>query len=290
MEECRMPTLKMRLHVCLAVATAAVLCLAASARAQRRGGGLPLPDDPTEAIQTLNGFRVSLVQRSDPQKHGSWISMNKDERGRLILGGQRGQPLTRLTLQDGKVVKEEVLHLPVSEVMGILPVGDALYVNGAAQLPSDPADAGGRGRGGAGAGGPGGAATGPATRPAARGQGAAGAGGAGGGRGGGGTYGLYRLRDPAGDGSFSSVERLRTWERGSGEHGAHAILLAPDKKHLVVVVGNQVGPQSDASPDSPMRNFADDRAIPRREGGFMAGERPPGGTIYRMDLDGKNVE
>jgi hypothetical protein len=234
-----MLTLTRQLHVGLAVATAAVLCLTASAGAQRRGGGPPLPEDPTEAIQTLNGFRVSLVLRSEPQKHGSWISMNKDEKGRLILGGQRGQPLTRLTLQDGKVVKEEVLHLPVSEVMGILAVGDALYVNGAAQLPSDPADAGRRGRGGtSGAGGAGGAATGPATQPAARGQGAAGGGGAGGGRGGGGTYGLYRLRDPAGDGSFSSIERLRTWERGSGEHGAHAILLAPDKKHLLVAAGN----------------------------------------------------
>src|SRR5438045_4100268 len=99
MEGSRMPTLKSRLHVCLAVATAALMCPTASARAQRRGGGPPLPDDPAEAIQTLNGFQVSLVQRSDPQKHGSWISMNKDDRGRLILGGQRGQPLTRLTLQ-----------------------------------------------------------------------------------------------------------------------------------------------------------------------------------------------
>src|SRR6185295_882886 len=85
-------------------------------------------------------------------------------------------------------------------------------------------------------------------------------------------------------------ERLRTWPGGSGEHGAHGILLAPDKQHLYIVTGNAVAQPTDASPDSPMRNFADDRAIPRREGGFMAGEKPPGGTIFRTDLDGQNVE
>jgi putative heme-binding domain-containing protein len=221
-----------------------------------RGGGRPLPDNPAEAIQTLHGFTVELVLRSDPQKHGSWISLNKDDKGRLLIGGQRGQSLTRLTLENGKVAKEEVLRLPVSEVMGLLSVGDSLYVDAAAQLPGD------------------------AAPPA----------GARGGRGGGSAFALYRLHDPKGDGSFSSIERLHVWPSGSGEHGAHAILLDPDKKHLVIVVGNAVGKDAEAEPLSPMRHFADDRAISRREGGFMAGEKPPGGTIFRVDLDGRNVE
>ena len=209
-------------------------------------------------------------------------------------------------------MKQEVLKLPVSEVMGILWVNGSLYVDGSAQLPGDPpAQFGGQGRRGADVQGvqatPGatqpaasargtanpaaGPATQPATQPGRAGRGQAGAGGGGGGFGGPrGTYGLYRLRDPAGDGTFSSIERLRTWPRGSGEHGAHAIVLSPDKQHLYIVVGNQVQQPADASPDSPMRNFADDRAIPRREGGFMAGELPPGGSIHRMDLEGKNLE
>src|SRR5437899_1995442 len=84
----------------------ALLALAAMAQGQGRGGARPLPDNPAEVIQTLHGFKLEMVLRSDPQKHGSWISINKDDKGRLIIGGQRGQPLTRLTLQDGKVVKE----------------------------------------------------------------------------------------------------------------------------------------------------------------------------------------
>ncbi|HEV8292243.1 MAG TPA: hypothetical protein VGP94_09980, partial [Tepidisphaeraceae bacterium] len=54
--------------------------------------------------------------------------------------------------------------------------------------------------------------------------------------------------------------------------------------------GNAVGQPQDIAANSPMRNFADDRAIMRREGGFMAGEKPPGGSIHRMDLEGKNIE
>jgi len=219
-----------------------------------RGPGIP--DDPSQVIQTLAGFKIDLVLRSEPQKHGSWICVHKDDKGRLLLDGQRGQPLTRLTLENGKVVKEEVLKLPISEMMGMLWIGDALYADGAALLPGDAGykpDAPANPRGG-------------------------------------GIYGLYRLRDPAGDGSFSSIERLRTWQNGAGEHGAHAIVLASDKQHLFIVAGNATGQPTDISANSPMRNFADDRAIMRREGGFMAGEKPPGGSIHRMDLEGKNIE
>jgi putative heme-binding domain-containing protein len=233
-----------------------VVITAEISRAQPvRGPGIP--DDPSQVVQTLNGFKIDLVLRSEPQKHGSWICVHKDDKGRLLLGGQRNQPLTRLTVENGKVVKEEVLKLPISEIMGMLWVGDALYADGAAQLPGDPGFN-------------------PDARPNPR--------------GGGGIYGLYRMRDPAGDGSFSSIERLRTWQNGAGEHGAHAILLAPDKQHLFIVCGNAVGQPADVAANSPMRNFGDDRAIMRREGGFMAGEKPPGGSIHRMDLEGKNIE
>ena len=83
---------------------------------------------------------------------------------------------------------------------------------------------------------------------------------------------------------------MRTWQNGAGEHGAHGIVLAPDKHHIFIVCGNAVGQPTDISENSPMRNFADDRAIMRREGGFMAGEKPPGGSIHRMDLEGKNPQ
>ncbi len=219
-----------------------------------RGGG-PADVSP-DNIQTLHGFKVEVVLKADPNKHGSWINMTKDSKGRLWLTGQRGQPFTRVTLDSsGKLEKEEIIKTPVSEAMGILEVGDTLYVDGSARPLT------------------------PSTQPATAGA-----------RGAQEIYGLYRLKDPKGDNSYSSVELLREWQRGSGEHGSHAILLAPDKKHLYVMNGNQVPPAADALPTSPLRNYADDRVIPRHEDTFMANEKPPGSTITRMDFDGKNPE
>src|SRR5437764_6678801 len=153
---------------CLSIV--AIVALAVSfARAQE-----PTPD----ALQALPDFQIDVVLKADKDKHGSWISMAKDDKGRLLLAGQRGQAVTRLTLNDGKITKEEILKLPVSEGMGMLWLNDALYMDGFGK------DSAGKG-----------------------------------------MFGLFRLRDPNGDGSFSSVEMLREWKNGSGEHGAHAILL-----------------------------------------------------------------
>ena len=89
-----------------------------------------LAENPGEVLDTLPGFTLQHVLRADGKTNGSWICMAKDPKGRLLLGGQRGQPITRVTLQDGKVVKTDLLHLPVSETMGMLFVGDVLYING----------------------------------------------------------------------------------------------------------------------------------------------------------------
>src|SRR5262249_33468113 len=70
------------------------------------------------------------VLKADPKVHGSWINLGRDHKGRLLLCGQRSQPVTRLTMKDGKIEKEELLKLPVSEIMGILYAFDSLYVNG----------------------------------------------------------------------------------------------------------------------------------------------------------------
>ncbi len=49
--------------------------------------------------------------------------------------------------------------------------------------------------------------------------------------------GLYRVRDTNGDDVLDKVEQLRKLE-GNGEHGPHAVVLAPDGKSLYVVAGN----------------------------------------------------
>ncbi len=86
--------------------------------------------DPADVLETLPGFKIEHVLRADAKTNGSWICLAKDPKGRLLLGGQNGQPITRVSLGDGKVVKQELLHVPVTETMGMLFVGDALYING----------------------------------------------------------------------------------------------------------------------------------------------------------------
>ena len=194
---------------------------------------------PSELLETLPGFKVEHVFKSGSTR-GSWICLTKDPQGRLLLGGQRDQPITRVTLDGGQVVKEEKLSIPVTETMGMLFVGNVLYLNGAG------AD---------------------------------------------GKYCLFRCKDTKGDESYDDIECLREWQGGAGEHGAHAIVLGPDKM-LYIVCGNFVDAPKDLSPTSPHRSFGDDLALRRAEdgNGFGAGRQPPGGFVARMDLDGKNAE
>lgn len=84
-----------------------------------------------EVLDTLPGFKIEHVLRADAKTNGSWICLAKDPKGRLLLGGQRGQRITRLTLNDGKVANQEILEIPITEAMGMLFVENVLYVNGA---------------------------------------------------------------------------------------------------------------------------------------------------------------
>ena len=198
-----------------------------------------LTENPGELLDTLPGFEIEHVLTADGAKNGSWISMAKDPKGRLLLGAQGGQPITRVTLKDGKVAKEEILNIPVTEAMGMLFVDNVLYINGS----------GSRG------------------------------------------FALYRCKDTKGDESYDDVEFLREWPGGSGEHGAHGLVLGQDKM-LYAVCGNFTAVPKDLVASSPHRNYGDDLALKRAEdgNGFGAGAKPPGGYVVRMDLDGQNAE
>lgn len=165
-------------------------------------------------METLPGFEVELVLKADAKTNGSWICLANDPQGRLLLGGQNGQPITRVTLKDGKCVQQDILHIPVSETMGMLFVGKTLYINGS----------GSRG------------------------------------------FGLYRCKDTKGDDSYDDVEFVREWPGGGGEHGAHGLVLGPDKM-LYTVCGNFTAVPKDLADSSPHRNYDDDLAINRMEDG-----------------------
>jgi putative heme-binding domain-containing protein len=103
--------------------------------------------------------------------------------------------------------------------------------------------------------------------------------------------GLYRLHHNPRTDHFDSVKLLRKIEDGAGEHGSHAVVLGPDK-HIYVVSGNFTKLPKDLSPQSPHQHYANDQLLtPAEDGnGFGAGIKPPGGSLLRMDKDGKDCE
>ena len=85
-----------------------------------------------------------------------------------------------------------------------------------------------------------------------------------------GDMGLHRLKDPAGDGSFTSIETLHLLqgdEGGHSDHGVHDPVLSPDGRHLYMVNGNRTYYPAVMSPLSPVRHNRDDRVIPILSGG-----------------------
>jgi putative heme-binding domain-containing protein len=99
--------------------------------------------------------------------------------------------------------------------------------------------------------------------------------------------GLYRVRDTDGDDRLDKVELLRKID-GGGEHGPHAVILAPDGRSLYVVAGNATRVPELAGSLVP-RVWGEDNLLPRMVdgGGFMTNEKAPGGFICRVSPDGK---
>ena len=104
--------------------------------------------------------------------------------------------------------------------------------------------------------------------------------------------GLYRVRDTNADGELDDVALLRRFDgRRIGEHGPHAVLLAPDGKSLRVVCGNQTALTEFTKSRVPTC-WGEDHLLPRMPdgNGFMAGVLGPGGAIYAVDPEGKDWE
>lgn len=105
------------------------------------------------------------------------------------------------------------------------------------------------------------------------------------------TYknGLYRVRDTNHDDQLDTVEFLHELDL-SGEHGPHAVLLAPDAKSLYVLCGNKTPPVKTDRSRVP-HVWDEDQLFPRIYGvGFMRGTPAPAGSIYKVDFDGKKWE
>src|ERR1051325_2946300 len=96
------------LRACYALSQAVAVGLLSSFAAAPKG---PLP---ASEITVLPGFKVEMVRAAEPEE-GSWVAICKDNKGRLIISPQDGQPLLRIALKDGKIEKLERIELKSGE-------------------------------------------------------------------------------------------------------------------------------------------------------------------------------
>lgn len=127
--------------------------------------------------------------------------------------------------------------------------------------------------------------------------------------------GLYRLKDTNGDDQFDEMIKLKEF-RGGGEHGPHALRLAPDGKSIYVLGGNHTLPPMDRITNTPPQTMGgpreqpltaslpegftsriapvwdEDVLLPRQwdSNGHAAGIVAPGGWVAKTDADGKTWE
>jgi putative heme-binding domain-containing protein len=225
-------------------------------------GAIQWDDAPTSSrFKVPDAFVVETVIPPTPQTQGldprlpfSLINMTFDAKGRLLVSQERG-PVLLCTKPDDKGQLQSIKPYckQVKNAQGLCWVRDALFVVG----------------------------DGP--------QGT----------------GLYRAKDTQGRDETDEVTLVHKFKGGMGEHGPHAILHGPDDS-LYLVIGNhawaQPKPLAANSPLTrwPTGTFGPDQGDPRttedvllprlNDGrGHAANILAPGGTIWRMDHDGKNL-
>ncbi|MGB7394522.1 MAG: c-type cytochrome [Pricia sp.] len=104
------------------------------------------------------------------------------------------------------------------------------------------------------------------------------------------TSGLYRLQDTDGDDQYDKIDLLKHLE-GSGEHGPHSIVMAPDQKSLYVIAGNHTDLPEMNSYRLP-KAWQQDNLFPliKDPRGHANDRDAPGGWIAHIDPEGKNWE
>jgi putative heme-binding domain-containing protein len=103
--------------------------------------------------------------------------------------------------------------------------------------------------------------------------------------------GLYRLRCTCCEDQFDEVTKLRPIA-GGGEHGPHAVRLAPDGKSLYFVCGNHTDLSAKIDSSRIPSNWGEDLLLPRQwdANGHARGRLAPGGWIANTDPDSKKIE
>ena len=101
--------------------------------------------------------------------------------------------------------------------------------------------------------------------------------------------GVFRLLDTNNDDQFDKIVTIKKLSATGGEHGPHAIIPAPDGKHLYVVMGNQTQLPEDYTHSRVPELWGEDQLYPSLQY-FMKGAEAPLGHIAQIDPEGKTWE
>ena len=101
--------------------------------------------------------------------------------------------------------------------------------------------------------------------------------------------GVFRLLDTDGDDHFDKLIELKKLGELAGEHGPHAIIPAPDGKHLYVVIGNQTKVPSDYTHSRVPEFWGEDQLLPSLQYSSKGAEAPLG-HVAQIDPEGKTWE
>jgi putative heme-binding domain-containing protein len=103
--------------------------------------------------------------------------------------------------------------------------------------------------------------------------------------------GLYRVTSAKNDDVLDTVEKLKAID-GGGEHGPHAVRLAPDGRSLYVICGNHTQPPKNFDSSRVPKNWGEDHLLPRQwdANGHARGILAPGGYVAKTDFDGRTWE
>ena len=232
------------------------------------------PPIEASAITMAKDFKVELLYAVPNDDQGSWVCITVDPKGRLITGDQYGG-LYRITPAPvGSSAETKIERLKVSLVRTDLPPAPPVVAPPAGA--PDPKKK-------------------KVPAPAAIEVGAHGL-----------LYafdslyvmvdenhtnaGLWRLRDTNGDDQFNQATFLREM-KGTGEHGAHALVLGPDGKSIYFANGNHTDLPAHMEKSRAVA-WGEDHLLPRMwdARGHARNKYAPGGYIGRTDPDGKVIE
>ena len=205
---------------------------------------------PVERIRALPGFRVELLYSVPGGEQGSWVALCNDPKGRIYASDQYGDLYRFTPPAAGQVLSAAAIE---KVPVNIRAINGMVWAFGALYAGVNDYESKIQ-------------------------------------------SGFYRISDSDGDDRLDRVELLRAFDSKS-DHGVHAVVPTPDGKGFYLVTGNNAvlaeGPHKGTASRSPVpKIWGDDHLLPRMPDGRGHNRHvmAPGGIIYRVSPDGKEME